>query len=128
MKERVVIFDGVCLLCQGTVQFILKHDHKEKFHFASLESDAVAELLSEEKKIMDSVLLYEHGKVYNQSTAVLKILKELRGLWSLLYIFILVPKPLRNVVYRWVAKNRYHWFGKSETCMIPKPEWKNRFL
>lgn len=131
MSKRVVLYDSVCLLCQGTVQFILKKDPKGKIAFASLQSISGKKLLESHNypsHDTGTVLLLEEGKVYTKSSAVLRICKQLSGMWPILFIFILIPAPLRDVMYDWVARNRYRWFGKSNTCFIPRPEWRHRFI
>lgn len=129
--QRIVFFDGVCSLCQQSVQFILAHDTKAIFSFASLQGEAAAKILSSwqlNPQQMNSVVLLEKGKVYTRSTAALRVAKQMRGIWPVLWVFILVPTFIRDAVYDWIARNRYRWFGKLETCWIPSPEWKERFL
>lgn len=127
----VILFDGVCNLCNGSVLFIIKRDPKSKFYFAALQSDVGSSQL---KKFglppaeLNSVLLIKAGKLYQKSNAALEIAKHLSGLWPALYILKIVPSFLRDGVYSWIARNRYHWFGKKEACMIPTPELKSRFL
>jgi len=131
MSQAVIFFDGVCNLCNGAVQFVITHDKEKYFKFSALQSDfakaTLAELTLKVKK-GDSFVLVENGKVFEQSTAALRVAKKLGGLWPLLYIFIVIPPFIRNAVYRFVARNRYKWFGKQETCWIPTPDLKNRFL
>lgn len=129
--QAVVLFDGVCTLCDNTVQFILKRDKKGYFQFASLQSEAGQELLKKYNlptEDFDSFILLEHGELYQRSTGALRVCRRLGGGWPLLYVFIIVPTFIRNTVYNWVARNRYRWFGKKDACMMPKPEWKERFL
>ncbi len=129
--QSVILFDGVCNLCNSFVQFVIKHDRKERFRFASLQSDFAEKELANsfiDNQKMSTVILLENGKLYSKSTAALRILKKLNGLWPLLYIFIIVPAFLRNVVYNLIARNRYKWFGKKDSCMIPSPELQRRFL
>ena len=131
IEGNIILFDGVCNLCNSSVQFILRHDKKKKFHFASLQSDPAKILvpfLSEKKGTPESILLWENGKIYSHSTAALKIARQLRFPISGLYIFMIVPKLVRDAVYKWIARNRYKWFGKKESCMLPTQELKNRFL
>lgn len=131
MSGGIVIFDGVCLLCQSSVQFILLRDKKEHIHFASFQSTKGRQLLEEHQVNPDQVntIVYiENKQVYIKSTAVLKIIKQLQGLWPLMYVFILIPRPIRDAIYAWIAKNRYRWFGKRKTCFLPGPKWKHRFL
>ena len=127
----VVLFDGVCNLCSGSVQFLLKRDPEGRFRFASLQSDAGRSLIAEHGLDVDalsSVLLIEDGQVWQESSAALRIARHLPGAWKLLRVFAAVPRPLRDAAYRWIARNRYRWFGKTETCWLPTPELKARFL
>lgn len=129
--ERVVLFDGVCHLCQGAVKFIIQRDPVARFRFASLQSEAGARLLKTagaQGKALDSVVLIERGTCYTRSAAALRIARGLRYPWPLLYALILVPRGLRDAVYQFVAKHRYGWFGKDETCLVPTRELKERFL
>ena len=130
-EPPIVLFDGVCNLCNGSVQFLLKRDREGRFRFASLQSDAGRRLMAEHGLAVDSlssVLLIEGGRVWQESSAALRIARHLPGAWKLLWIFAAVPRPLRDAVYRWIARNRYRWFGKTETCWLPTPELKARFL
>lgn len=127
----IILFDGVCNLCNSSVNFIIDHDKKNDFRFASLQSVAGQDLLKKfdlNTKDFDSIILVEDGKHYERSSAVLKIVKKFPGLWKLLYLFIIVPKPLRDFVYDIIADNRYKWFGKKESCRVPTPELKEKFL
>lgn len=130
-SHSIVLFDGVCHLCQGAVKFIIKRDPIGRFHFASLQSEAAKNLLNDKTGSLDklgTIMLVENDHSYTHSTAALRIAKGLRFPWPLLYLFIIVPPVIRNVVYKWIAANRYRWFGKDEACMIPTPEIKDRFL
>jgi predicted DCC family thiol-disulfide oxidoreductase YuxK len=130
-QHSIILFDGVCNLCNGAVQFVIKRDDKNRFLFASLQSEEGKQILEDHNfpmNKMDSFFLVENGKVYDKSTAALKVLKKLSGLWSLLYGFIIVPKFIRDGVYNWIAKNRYQWFGQKDECMIPTPELRVKFL
>ena len=130
-NKSIILFDGVCNLCNASVKFIIKHDKKAQFLFASFQSDAAKEILLQFnlKNLNEkSVILIETGKVYDKSTAALKIAKQLKGGFKLLYGFIFVPKFLRDWVYNFLANHRYNWFGKRESCMVPSPELKNKFL
>lgn len=126
----VILFDGVCNLCNGSVLFIIKRDPQAKFRFASLQSDFGQQQLHKFNRsvTLESVLLIEADKLYDKSTAALKIASKLCGLWPLLSIFRVVPKSWRDGIYTWIARNRYRWFGKRESCMIPTPEFKSRFI
>jgi predicted DCC family thiol-disulfide oxidoreductase YuxK len=125
-----VLFDGVCNVCNYWVQFIIKRDPNAQFRFASLQSEEAQLLLQahEQKVTLDSIVLLQDGKVYTESTAILQIFKKLTGMWKLLSVFQIVPKFIRDSFYRWFAKNRYRWFGQQESCMIPTPEVRQRFL
>ncbi|MET0392273.1 MAG: thiol-disulfide oxidoreductase DCC family protein [Chitinophagaceae bacterium] len=127
----VILFDGVCNLCNNTVQFILKRDKKKQFLFGSLQGKAGQQLLRQfnlPTADFNSFVLAEGDRFYTRSTAVLRMLKRLGGGWSLLYGFIVVPKFIRDGIYNWVARNRYKWYGRRDECMIPTPELKARFL
>lgn len=130
--KPTIFFDGVCNLCNASVQFVLKRDRKARFLFAALQSETAARLFADKSYLLQapaSVLLVMDGKLYVESTAALKIARQLGGLWTLLYyVFILVPPFLRDLVYRFIANRRYRWFGRSESCMVPQPAWKERFL
>lgn len=127
-----ILFDGVCNLCNSTVQFIIKHDKKEKFKFASLQSSFGKNFLQERNlpsNKLDSLILYEPEKAYYvKSTAVLRIAKLIGFPYSLLYFFIIFPAPFRNIIYDFIAKNRYRWWGKKNNCCASSPELKKRFL
>ena len=123
----VVLFDGVCNLCNSAVQFILNRDPAGHFQFASLQSKAAARLLGANPPV-DSILLLQDGRTYTKSSAALRIARGLRFPWPLLSLFLVVPPPLRNLIYNWIARNRYRWFGRREACMIPSKEFQVRFL
>ena len=130
-NKSIILFDGVCNLCNSSVNFIIKHDKKKHFLFASLQSDAAKEILlhhSLNKIIFDSIILIEDTIIYEKSTAVLRIAKKLNNGFQLLYVFILIPKILRDKIYDYIAKNRYKWYGKKDTCMLPTKDLKSRFL
>ena len=131
MDKPIVLFDGVCNLCNSAVQFIIRHDKKKTFLFASLQSEMGQQLLAQYNFPLDelnSFILVENNKAYTRSSGALRVIKKLKGLWPLLYGFIIVPKFIRDGVYNWVGRNRYKWFGKQDACMIPTPELKARFL
>ena len=131
-NKKIVLFDGVCNLCDGAVQRIIKHDKKDIFRFASLQSDIGKKLVEErgmDPEELDSILLIELGVAYyRKSTAALEISRDLSGGYSLLKNFLFIPEPLRDGIYDFIANNRYKWFGKKEQCMIPTPELKAKFL
>jgi len=127
----IILFDGVCNLCNGFVQWIIARDPEARFHFGTLQSAAAQELLKGVQAgplDMGTVLYVTDGRVLERSTATLTILKDLGGAWSLLYAFIIVPRILRDAVYRWVARNRYKWYGQRPSCMVPTPELRSRFI
>ena len=130
-NKSIILFDGVCNLCNTAVNFILRHDKKERFLFASLQSDAGKEILlhyPSKKNNLNSVLLIENGNIYDKSTAALLILKHLKSSLRLLTIFKYLPLPIRDRLYDFIANHRYQWFGKQKTCMLPTPELSKRFL
>jgi predicted DCC family thiol-disulfide oxidoreductase YuxK len=131
LNEHIVLFDGVCNLCNSGVQFIIKKDKKNLFKFAALQSEFGQEILGNydiSTKNMDSFVYVHKGRAYTKSTAALKIARELKRGWQLFYVFIVIPAFIRNLFYDLVAKNRYKWFGKKDSCMIPTPELKAKFL
>ncbi|MBL8604737.1 MAG: thiol-disulfide oxidoreductase DCC family protein [Myxococcales bacterium] len=129
----VVLFDGVCSLCQGSVQFLIARDAAARLRFASLQSEPGRALLrahgvTPPEGDPDSILLVSEGRVYDRSDAILRIAGFLPHIWSLGRALLFVPRGLRDRVYKWVARNRYRWFGKTEVCWMPTPELKKRFL
>jgi len=128
---KIVLFDGVCNLCNVSVQFIIKRDKKGKFRFASLQSEFGKKQIEKYKIDIlksDSVIYIANNKAYMQSSAALRIVKQLDGFWPVLFFFVVVPPFIRNSLYNFVAKNRYRWFGKKDLCMVPDSELKSRFL
>jgi predicted DCC family thiol-disulfide oxidoreductase YuxK len=126
----VIVFDGYCVLCMGSVRFILKRDKKHKFRFLTTGQALESKMLKDtvvNQPGTDSIVLFENGKMYLKSTAALHIARQLTGLWPVLYVFLLVPRFLRDWVYDVIARNRYRWFGKKDTCFIPSPEQKKYF-
>ena len=123
-QHYIVIFDGLCNLCNGAVQFIIRHDTKNKFVFASLQSEVAQKLVNEiqVKSSLESIVLIKGHKHFEKSDAVLEIAKNLSGLWPMVYGFKIIPRFLRDILYNWIAKNRYTWFGKRESCLAPSPE------
>lgn len=127
----VVLFDGVCNLCNSVVQLVIKYDQKKRFRFASLQSPFGQQVLQQfnlPATEFNSFLLLENGRLYTKSTAALRMAKKMGGWWALLYGFMIVPPFIRNGVYNWVARNRYKWYGKQETCWLPTPDLKMRFI
>jgi len=127
----VILFDGVCNFCNGAVNFVISRDRDGYFKFAALQSAVGEELLDKhriDKVETDSVVLIEDDKAYLHSSAALRIVRRLSGLWPVLYGLIIVPKGIRDWAYRLFAKHRYRLFGRREECMIPTPEIRTRFL
>jgi predicted DCC family thiol-disulfide oxidoreductase YuxK len=130
--KKIILFDGVCNLCNNAVTFIIEHDRKDVFRFASLQS-AIGRKLMEERGLdpetVDSIVLIEPGVVYyRKSTAALEISKDLSGGYSLLSYFSFLPEGFRDSIYDLIANNRYKWFGRKDSCMIPTPELRSKFL
>lgn len=129
--QKIILFDGVCNLCNKSVQFILKKDKKKEFFFASLQGKTGVCLLQKfnlPENDLNSFLFVDNEKVYDRSTAALQVLRELGGVWKFFYVFMLVPKFVRDGIYKWIARNRYKWFGKRNECWLPTPELESRFL
>ena len=127
----IVIFDGICNLCARSVQFILRHEAEARFLFSPLQSVAGKRILESHGYASTGVasfVLVSDGKVYTRSTAALRIARHFKGPWQLVRAFWVVPRPLRDLLYDLVARNRYSWFGKTESCMVPTPELSSRFL
>lgn len=131
LNQPLLFFDGVCNLCNSSVKTIIKKDRHQKFKFASIQSDAAKEILLQFDNFnsdIDSIILINNNRIYYKSSAVLRLCKILGGWYNFLLIFWLVPKPIRDWMYDFVAKNRYRWFGKRESCMLPSADLKDRFL
>lgn len=131
VPHPVILFDGVCNLCNQSVLFIIKRDHQGTFRFAALQSEFGQRVLQEHQfdpAKLYSIILVEGDKVTDRSTAALRIARRMNGLWPLLYGLIIIPPFIRNWVYDWISRNRYKWFGKKDECMIPTPELKARFI
>ena len=130
-NQPIILFDGICNLCNSSVQYVIKHDPKAVFKFAFLQSASGQQLLKQydlSANDMNSFVLIQDNKAYTRSTAALFVAKRLTGISKLLYGFIIVPLFIRNVVYNIIAKNRYKWFGKKDSCMIPTASLQSRFL
>lgn len=130
--KKIILFDGVCNLCNASVQFVIKRDTKDVFRFVALQSDLGNKILNYigiNREHTDSIVLYEPGKAYfYKAEAALKIINEFGGLYYLLNILQIFPKFISNSVYDYIAKNRYHWYGKQESCMMPTPQLAAKFL
>ena len=127
----ILLFDGVCNLCNGSVQLIIRRDPEARFRFASLQSEVGQRYLEElqvDRDAVDSVILVEGGRWYKESDAALRIARLLGGPWKAMGILRLLPRPLRDRLYRFIARHRYRWFGKRESCWLPTPELRERFL
>lgn len=131
-NKKVILFDGVCNLCNDSVLKVIKYDVKNQFVFTSLQSDIgkeITEYLGVDTSKVDSIILYEPSVAYYiKSTAALKIMNDFGGIWKLTQLFWIFPESLRNLVYDYIAKNRYKWFGKKEACMLPSKEIQEKFL
>lgn len=131
ISRPVLFFDGECNLCNGAVQFVVRHDKKNQFLFATLQSEAgkqARQNLQQNANVPESVILYYNGRYFVRSSAALHTAKLLGGLWPICYAGIIIPRFLRDAVYDFVSRNRYKWFGKRNECMIPSEELKKRFL
>ena len=131
-NKKIIVFDGVCNLCNGFIQFVIKHDKNDDFRYAALQSDMGQQLISERKintEKIDSVILIEPGVAYYvKSDAALQVGRHLKGFRTISRVTNLIPIGLRNIIYDFIARYRYTWFGKKEVCMIPTPELKAKFL
>jgi predicted DCC family thiol-disulfide oxidoreductase YuxK len=130
-SHPVIYFDGVCNLCVHSVQFVIRRDPEKQFRFASLQSETGQKTVNShslQASLSRTFILADNGRIYTRSAAALRVAKKLKGLWPLLYVFMIIPAFIRDAVYDWIAKNRYRWFGKNETCWVPSPELNERFL
>ncbi|MGG3916121.1 thiol-disulfide oxidoreductase DCC family protein [Rossellomorea vietnamensis] len=127
---RIILFDGICNFCNKSVRFIIKRDAKGEFRFASLQSETGQKLLEEHNipKTTDSFVLVDGDQASVESSAALKVCSQLKWPWKIFALFLVIPKPLRDSIYRIIARNRYKWFGKQESCMIPSKEIRERFI
>ena len=131
LPDRIVLFDGVCVFCNHSVNFIIRHDRRDLYRFAPLQSEIGKRLLAQyglDPESVDSVVLIENGRACAKTSAALRICRNLDGMWPLMYGFIIVPAFVRNVVYDIIAKYRYRWWGKLDACMMPTPEVRRKFL
>jgi predicted DCC family thiol-disulfide oxidoreductase YuxK len=130
-NDHIVLFDGVCNLCNRSVQFVIKHDKHKLYKFASLQSEAGRQLLIKgglDPNSINSIILIYKGKYYNRSTAALKLLTSLNWHWKFFNVFLLIPTSFRDYIYNTIAKNRYRWFGKRKECYLPNLSIIDRFL
>ncbi len=129
--SHIILFDGVCTLCESSVRFIIKHDKAGLFKFAQAQSEIGKQMQSDldiDALGAGTIILIKEGKTYYKSDAALEIARDLSGPWKPLVCFKIIPAPLRNAVYDVIARRRYRWFGKRDTCMIPDEAFKQRFL
>ncbi|MDI9257100.1 thiol-disulfide oxidoreductase DCC family protein [Flavobacterium sedimenticola] len=130
--KKIILFDGVCNLCNSAVQFVIKKDRKDIFRFVALQSELgqkIVNYIGINTKNIDSIILYEPGKAYYyKAEAALQIVKELGGLYAGLRVFAVFPAFINNAVYDYVARHRYQWYGKRESCMVPTQELRAKFL
>lgn len=127
----ILIFDGECNLCNNWVKLILRFDKKQRFKFCSLQSEQGRKLIGDQillETLPQTVVLIENEKLYTHSTAALRVVQQLAFPVSMLVVFKIIPVKVRDVVYNWIARNRYKWFGKQQSCMVPEPEIMHRFL
>jgi predicted DCC family thiol-disulfide oxidoreductase YuxK len=129
LNKSIILFDGECNFCNASIQFVLNHEKNSELFFSSLQSNTGKEIQDYFGiKNSESVILIENNKLFIKSTAALRITKYLKGGFPLLYIFIIIPTFIRNVIYDYIAKKRYKWFGKTDTCMVPNDQIKHRFI
>lgn len=129
--KSIIFFDGVCNLCNASIDFVIQRDKKDHFLVGALQEDFSKNILSKfqvREDYLDSLVLLEKGEIYYKSTAALKIARHLSGPLPILYPLIFLPKFLRDAIYNWIGSNRYRWFGKKSTCRLPTPEEKAKFL
>ncbi|MGQ0827387.1 MAG: thiol-disulfide oxidoreductase DCC family protein [Bacteroidota bacterium] len=130
-NTSIILFDGICNLCNSSINFVIRHDKKNQFRFATLQSETGKKLLQKfniNTITTDSFILIENNKAYTKSTAALRTSKKLDKLYPLFYSFIIIPAFIRNFAYDLIARNRYKWFGKKDQCMIPTDELRSKFL
>ena len=129
--ERVIVFDGICNWCNAWVDLTIDHDPHGKFKFGTLQSEQaqqIVKVLQLPTEDFETFLLLEHGRIYTKSTAALRIVKHLSGFWPLFYLGIMIPRPLRDALNDYIARHRYEWMGKADTCYIPPPAEHDRFV
>lgn len=127
----IVVFDAQCLLCNGWVQFLLRHDRKGRIRFASMQGATGGQLLADAGLTVNglqTLLVVDQGRSWQHTAAILRVLHELGWPWRLAWAGVVVPAPLRDVIYRWVARNRYRFWGRSALCMVPPQSSADRFL
>ncbi|NOU59506.1 thiol-disulfide oxidoreductase DCC family protein [Marinifilum caeruleilacunae] len=130
VTNPIVLFDGVCNFCNTSVRFVLAYNKNENIHFSPLQSDFAKQLLAEHHlsaEDMDTVVFVENNMAYTRSSAAFQIAKHLSNPWKAIHYFRFIPKNITDWIYNLIARNRYSWFGKKDRCMVPKPEWMERF-
>ena len=131
-NKKLILFDGICNLCNNAVLKVIKNDRKNTFVFTALQSETGEKVINHLKidiSKLDSIILYEPNVSYDiKSTAALKIMNDFGGFWKATQLFLIFPERFRNLIYDYIARNRYKWFGQRESCMLPTPELKNKFL
>jgi predicted DCC family thiol-disulfide oxidoreductase YuxK len=130
-KHPVILFDGICTFCNYWVNFAIKHDPQKKLRFAAFQSTAGLQLLNDYQisiESINSVIFIDKGKVYTQSSAAFRVCNYLSGFWKVFYGLLILPKFIRDFFYNIIARNRYKWFGKKESCIVPTPDINDRFL
>jgi len=131
IPSHIIFFDGLCNLCNASVQFIIRNDSKDLFRFASLQSEAAKAILGDkypDTENLDTIIYYVNGKILTHSTAILQISRRLSFPVNLLYVLMIVPPFVRNFFYRIISRNRYTWFGKKDQCMVPSDHLRKRFI
>lgn len=130
--KKIILFDGICNLCESSIQFIIKRDKKDTFRYVAIQSEIGQKIIKHigiDTSKTDSIILYLPEKAYYyKAEAVLLITKDLSGVYSILGCLSFIPNNFKNLIYDYIAKNRYKWYGKKESCMIPTPELKAKFL
>lgn len=127
----IVVFDAHCLLCSGSVRFLLRHDHRRRLRFATVQSAAGREMLARagiDALDPESFVLVDGATSWTETAAVMRVADALGWPWRLAWVVWVIPSPLRNWLYRWIARNRYRWFGRSEICLLPDPDDAERFI
>lgn len=127
--HRIVFFDGVCGLCNRAIDFLIRHDKRKVLKFAALQGETASELLTQDDRTsLSTMIYYSNGKTFYRTAAILNLLWDMGGYWKLWSIFRIVPAFIRDIFYGWLSSSRYRWFGQKESCRIPTPEERERFL
>ncbi len=130
MNGSVILFDGVCSLCGGLVDFVIARDRRARFSFAPVQSEPGKKILARSgiaPETVETIVLWQDGRAFVRSAAVLRIARGLDGAWPLLFVFIVVPRPVRDAIYDFIARRRYRWFGRADRCRIAASELRDRF-